>query len=256
LNFIIVILLAAVQGLTEFLPVSSSGHLAFLSILFGLKPSIFFATVLHMGTLVAVIIAFWDDIKNLIKGVIEMKSESIKYLGYILFTTLITGILGIAGRKIFESSYESILMISIFWFVTAIVLYILDKVNIRKKEISLWIAFLIGLAQAFAIFPGISRSGITLAVALLVGLRKKEALKYVFLISIPAITGATVLKVKDLNPQNMIPPVYIITGFLVSALIGYLAIVLLIKLVKQKKLKVFSYYLIPLSLIGLLIYYG
>ena len=256
MNIIIVIVLAVIQGLTEFLPVSSSGHLAFISILFGLKPSIFFATVLHMGTLVAVIIAFWKDIKELITGIINLERDSIKYFSYIIFTTAITGILGIVGRKIFESSYESMLMISIFWFVTAIILYILDKVDTQKKDISIWIAFLIGIAQAFAIFPGISRSGITLAVALFVGLKKKEALKYVFLISIPAIMGATILKIRDLNAGNMVPIFYIITGFIVSALIGYLAIILLIKLVKQKKLKIFSYYLIPLSLIGLLIYYG
>ena len=255
MTFILATFLAIVQGLTEFLPVSSSGHLAVLSHFAGMKEMpVFFATVLHLGTLVAVCVAFKDDIRDILRGLLKKKKEAFIYTFYIILTTFITGIIGLLAKKGFESTYNNILLIAFFWIITGLFLIFSDKIKEKNHKLNIKIAILIGLAQAFAIFPGISRSGATLIAALLLGLSRKEAVRYAFLISIPAILGAAVVEGKDAVFTTNIPLLYFIFGFLVSAVVGYFSIILLIKLVKNGKLRYFSYYLFLVAF-SVILYY-
>src|SRR6056297_220046 len=254
MGLLLILLLAIIQGLTEFLPVSSSGHLAAVSMIFNVESSIFMAAFLHLGTLTAIIIAFRQDIKKLLSGILNKDSDSFKYLLYIIVTTFITGILGLLGKSFFEESYKSLNIIAAFWLFTAVIIFLSDYVNEKGRKINFNIAIIIGIVQTLAIFPGISRSGITLVAALILGVSRKNAIKYSFLISIPAIIGANIVEYYDAGIENIPEPLVLISGFFTSAIVGYFSIILLIKLVKKSSLKIFAYYLIPLSILIFMLY--
>ena len=263
------IVLGLVQGLTEFLPVSSSGHLAILKNLFGGEffesGGIAFDIMLHLGTLLAVFAVYYKDICRLIKEFISLirdlihKDFKIKTPYRRLLLMLMAGSIPAAVFGVLIDDFvdkiadQYLWMVGIFLLVTAALLYISDKVSQGEKtmkDLRLKEALFIGSFQAMAILPGISRSGSTITGGLLAGLKRSFAVKFSFLLSIPAILGAAILKLPKASGIHAGPAV---VGVIVSAVIGFVSIKVLLRLVKKKKFKYFAYYCLGLGLLTLIL---
>jgi undecaprenyl-diphosphatase len=249
------ILLAVIQGLTEFLPISSSGHLAVTEYLLGMdtEHNLAFNVVLHLGTLVAVVAFYWRDLRELFSHAFTTgpSSRSARHLLLMLLLgTLPAAILGLTLGDLVEGSFRIMGLIGIFWLVTAAIMWYADRLGGVKTDRSVTPvdAILIGLAQAAAIFPGISRSGATIFAGLARGLDDREAPKFAFLLSIPAILGAALVEVPDLLAASRSAtvgvaapsPLLLLVAGLVSALVGYLSISVVLRAVRASALKFFA----------------
>lgn len=245
--------LGVVQGLTEFLPVSSSGHLVIFQNLLKIdEPGVLFEIMVHIGTLLAVIIYFRKDVYHLIAAIFQWKKrrpEEVKsyqrLLFYIIVATCVTGILGIAFQDLFESFFDNLLLVGCMLLVTGLILFISDRIkDTSREELNLGSSLLIGFAQSLAIIPGISRSGVTISTAIFTRLTRETAARFSFLLSIPAILGAALLNIKDLSQVMKIDGTGIsyIIGGISAAVVSYFAIMFLISLIKKAKLSYFSIY--------------
>ena len=256
------VILGLVQGLAEFLPISSSGHLALLQQFFGIDETkvLLFAVMLHVGTLISVFIVYWKDIWELIvelcltikdlctgKG-LRLDERPVRKLGVlIIIATIPTGIIGVLGGDFFDSLYTSIIPIGVGLIITGFLLVMAERMGSSSRgleKMNFRNAFFIGLVQGIAICPGISRSGSTLFGSLICNLDRKFAVKFVFLISIPSILGSAVLELPDAIEAGVTAAEAgpVIVGMLVAAVSGLVAIKTMIKIVSDKKLSYFSYY--------------
>lgn len=249
------IVLGFVQGLTEFLPVSSSGHLVFLQRIFGIEESgLFFPIILHLGTLVAVCAVFWRDIIALFK-------KPFHTLGFLVLASVPAAITGFLLEDIIDEwCYGTSLVgviLAVCFFVTATVLFVTEMIAKRRKaELPLCLRTVIpmGLAQAVAILPGISRSGSTICAGTLAGGKSEEVAKFSFLMSIPVILGSFLVSlVKGLIngeiQQDFSLPDYgwcVALGFIISAVSGLFAIKVMLKAIQKANYKWFSLYLVLL----------
>ncbi|MGI6722037.1 MAG: undecaprenyl-diphosphate phosphatase [Anaerovoracaceae bacterium] len=262
LTYLQSVILGLVQGLAEFLPVSSSGHLALLQHFFGISGDsvLLFTVLLHVGTLVSVFIVYWRDIADLLIELVHtfadlfsgrglrINCNPTRRLGFmIIVATIPTGLIGVLFNDTFEGFYSSITVIGIGLLITGVILMVADKMGRGRKNVKrmLWRnAVFIGIMQGIAITPGISRSGSTLFGGLITGLERKFAVKFAFLISIPSILGSVVMEFPaaiEAGTANMaVGPV--LAGIAVAAVSGLIAIKAMIKLVSDKKLSYFSYY--------------
>ena len=244
------IFLGMVQGLTEFLPVSSSGHLAFFQSLLGMKePLLFFDVMLHLGTLFAVVIYFWTDIWKIVQGIkATLKREKkghhqAKLFLWIILATIPTGIMGIFFKDWFESLFSKPKAVGAMLLITGLVLWLTRWV---KKEGRLlermgWIdSIIIGTAQGLAIIPGISRAGATISTGLFCGLDRELSGRFSFLLSIPAILGATLLEFPKMGGVRELWTTLI--GTAVAFGVGILSLTFLMKVIKMGKIGNFSYY--------------
>lgn len=240
------ILLGIIQGLTEFIPVSSSAHLIIAQNIFGIKePQIFFDIILHLGTLLAVIIYFYRDILNIIKSIPHPKSDNFKLLLLLIIGTIPTAILGFFLKKYFELLFSSLIFSATFLLITGIILFLTRFKKYTGKNIAgfgFLDAIIIGITQVIAIVPGISRSGITISAGIFRGIDRKLCAKYSLLLSIPAILGAVISEIKDIKTIGSETLIYILLGFISAFLVGYLAINILIKFLQNQKFHIFSYY--------------
>ena len=262
------IILGLVQGLAEFLPISSSGHLALLQQAFGIHEDkvLLFAVLLHVGTLLSVFIVYWKDIWELIvelcltirdlctgKG-LRLAERPIRKLGVmIIVATIPTAIIGLVFSDFFDSLYNSVIPIGVGLIITGFLLIFAEKKgegNRGIQQMNFRNAIFIGLVQGVAICPGISRCGSTLFGSLICNLDRKFAVKFVFLISIPSILGSAVLEAPAALEAGVtaaeVGPVLV--GMLVAAVSGLVAIKTMIKIVSDKKLSYFSYYVWALGL--------
>ena len=254
------IIIGIVQGLTEFLPVSSSAHLVFIQNILGVESSLAFDTFLHLGTLIAVLWFFRYDIYKMLKSwwlsigdILQgrftegFKEDPYKRLAwYVILATIPVGIVGVLFEDSVDALFAGALYVPAFFlFVTGTILYLSQRMtsgninydNITKKE-----ALFMGLGQACAILPGLSRSGTTIAAGLTIGLDKEFAAKFSFILSIPAIFGAFVLQLKDIGSAmdaNFLP---VFLGFIAAIISGYMAIKWMLDLIQNKSLDIFSYY--------------
>ena len=246
------ILLGLVQGLTEFIPVSSSGHLIILQNLLGIKSNLTLNVFLHFGTLIAVIIAFWPDIKK----IISLQKGYKKLAVLLIIGTIPAGLIGFFGEDFFEAIFSSVKVVGFMLIITGLLLWLSDRISGSEtvKNMRCSDAIFIGFAQALAIFPGISRSGATIAGGLFKGLNRRLAARYSFLLSIPIITGATLVKSVDLYQAglNNINNLELLLATLSASISSYFAIKILLSLIKMKKLSFFAYYCWLLALIILL----
>ena len=265
-------LLGAVQGLSEFLPISSSGHLVIFQSIFGgaelEKVSMMFDVFLHFGTLIAVFIAFWPDILDLLKGFTGLASDTLRgkpqiskhpsrRLFILLFVSLLPMlfILPLMGK--IESLFTNTLSVGIALIMTALVLLIVDTVKNNKKDASntaMGGALLVGVMQMFAILPGLSRSGMTIAGGTFAGMRRSFAVKYSFLLSIPVILGANILTLFDavrggFDISLLLP---CIVGIATAAVFGLIAIKILRYISSKGKFRYFAVYCLLAGLITII----
>jgi undecaprenyl-diphosphatase len=255
------LVLGVIQGATEFLPVSSSAHLAFAGALAGIseKDALPFFLVLHFGTLAALAAYFAGDLLGLAKGCLRLDRTAWRLVLMIALTSLPTGIIGLALKDIVEKAFVSTAWPAAFLVVTAAALFFTkfgSKGESGLGGISPVSALLIGLAQGLAVLPGISRSGSTIAAGLLCGLKRDDAFRYSFLSSIPAIGGAFLLDMKGIadTASNFGTGVMIVSFFL-AAVSGFASLFFLKRAVTGGRLHLFSYYCLFASACGFLITY-
>lgn len=267
MNFIQAILMGIVQGLSEFLPISSSAHLVFTSnfykviknipIVQSSNEEVFFDIMVHLGTLIAVLIFFRKDVLNILKAMwhaLKTKNWADKEakLGlFIMAGTIITVMLALPINEIAEKLVYTPSIVGILLFITGFTLlyseYKSKKLEEKKEEVSLKTSILIGLAQGLAALPGFSRSGWTIATGLFCGLDRVTAARYSFLLSIPIILGASMvyplIKI-DIHEAIQYNWSAIIAGTVVSAIVGYLCIKYFMKFISRFSLTIFGYYCI------------
>ena len=235
------IILAVVQGLTEWLPISSSGHLVIAQKLMGLTLPVAFDVFLHLGTLVAVVAFFWRDIVRILKAffTFDRASPDFKMAVYIIIGTIPTAIIGLAFEDFFESLFSSARDVGFAFIITGILL-LATKFRGGTKKLSWLTSFVMGVVQGIAIAPGISRSGSTIAIGLLSGVDKEQVFRYSFLLSIPAILGASLLKYNEIAVSDL--GLLTIIAAAIAAVIGYDAIVLVRRVLLSKKFYLFAIY--------------
>ena len=255
MDFLYSVLLGILQGLTEFLPVSSSGHLVLAQHFLGFSANsdVLFEVFLHLGTLVSVLVFFRRRIAALLVSLAHWKSEpqaaghrqNRMLLLYLGIATLVTGLVYLAAGDFLESLFARPLIVALMLLITGLIVFIPDLVpagHVSAPRLGLPRSALIGLVQGIAIIPGISRSGSTISASLSVGLSRRDASEFSFLLSIPAILGAILFNLKDLAAlAGAQLPVYL-AGFAAAFIVGYLVIAVLIKLILKARLRYFSYY--------------
>lgn len=282
------ILMGLIQGITEFLPVSSSGHLALFQIAFGLEETgLLFDCLLHFGTLIAVFAVYYRDIWKLIcegcslivdvfanlgiavarlAGNKEKRCRKVICNGYrkfgmlVIVSTIPTGIIGVAASDLIEAASAFLIVPGICLLITSVLLFVADRCNEghkTPKHVSYTNAFIIGICQGFATLPGISRSGTTITACLLSGFDRKFAVKYSFIMSIPAILGSVVLQLFDIKEVGVTSEEWLnyLAGTLVAAIVGYICIKVMLYVVKEKKYTVFSVYCLIVGVVSIAAYF-
>ena len=244
------LLLGLVQGLTEFLPVSSSGHLVIAQSLLGVKAEMMsFDVFVHVGTLVAVFVYFWSDIREL------LKRPFCRFTALILVGCIPAAIMGVLLDDFFEDLFSSLPAVACALIVTGVLLYVSDRFNGKGtiEKMSFGQALIIGCFQGLAITPGLSRSGSTIFGALLCGLKREDAARYSFLLSIPVILGAALLEGVDVIKSGVHISFSYLLGALVAAVSGYIAIRIFIELLHRRSMRYFSYYVWALAAVVLIV---
>ncbi len=246
MNFWQAAILGLVQGLTEFLPVSSSGHLAIIGSMFGkINTGITFEVLLHLATLIAVLYVYRKRLKTI----------DYKFLILLVIASIPAGLVGVFFSDVVKKAFGVPIIIGIAFLFTGTILYLTNRLPEGSKEkVSYKEALGMGLAQAIAVFPGISRSGMTLAAGLFLGLKREEAAAFSFLMSVPVIAGAGLLEFKDLLEIGSLGGgIFLAVGFVVAVFTGILAIKLVQLLLKTDNFKYFSYYLWSLGTLTIIL---
>lgn len=289
MTFLQAIILGIVQGLTEFLPVSSSGHLAIMKNLLhmNLETGILYDVLLHVATLIAVCAVMYKDIIKLIMEFIYivkdlfmnlvvffsnignengkndyneiMSTPYRRFVVMVIVSTIPTGIIGFLLNDIIETVESELLVPGICLLGTAIIILISDFITERgkkAKDVTFGDAFAIGTAQGIATLPGLSRSGTTIAACLLCGFDRKFAVKYSFIMSIPAILGALVLKIAKASSESISGGeiASYIVGMIIAAVVGYFALVFTIRIVQKKSFKFFGFYCFGIGAVSIISY--
>lgn len=247
------ILLGIVQGITEFLPISSDGHLALvqssLNRWFGTTGdgnTLELILALHVGTLVSIVAIYWKELIRL--------PRQPWLCALLILATIPAGVVGLLLKKTFEEMFNSPLIAGFGFLVTAVVLLAgqwAEHPRINEQQLTLWQALWIGCCQTLALFPGISRSGTTIAAGLSTGLERNASARFSFLMAVPVIGGATLLMVKDVIEQGHTSNGVgaMIAGAVTSAVVGYFALSWLLRMVTQRRLHWFAYYCLALGIV-------
>jgi len=248
------LILGTIQGLTEFLPISSSGHLVIGQELLGISvPGNKFEVIVHIGTLFSVLIVFWRDIYDILMTLYTKRSQ--RYIIALIVGTIPAGIVGVLFGDLFGEAYENIRFVATTLIFTGLILLSTKMIKIDKKDVTIGKGLLIGITQALAILPGISRSGITISAGMFLGIAPEKAAKFSFLLAIPAIAGAgliTALETASVEISTITFTVGI-TGFISSLFVGWLSLKVLIGLIKTGKFHWFGIYCILLGIISWII---
>ncbi len=244
MELIKIFMLGLIQGLTEFLPISSSGHLVIFQSLFGITTNqLTIDLFLHFGTVIPVIIVFWNDIRD----ILLFKKEK-RRLTWLIFIGIIpTGIIGIFFQDFFKGLFASVQVVGFMLLITGFLLILSEKlsqVRFKLDGMKGHNAVIVGIAQGLAVIPGISRSGSTIVASLLQGLDRESAARYSFLISLPVILGGGLLELKKVLSVGIVGLSWgmIFTGVLSAAVSGYFAIKILLHILKKGSLRGFAYY--------------
>jgi undecaprenyl-diphosphatase len=252
-------ILGLVQGLGEFLPISSSAHLILVPWLFHWKdPGLTFDIALHLGTLFAVVAFFWRDWIHLIRDGFTrgLGSPDGRMFWFIIAASIPGALAGLVLEDYAETILRGPLLIGAMLIILGIILYIADRLGkkrIHSEEMTWGQSLAVGVSQALAIIPGVSRSGVTMTCGLLFGLTRETAARFSFLLSTPIVTGAGLLKLKDLPLQSIDPP--FLVGVLTSAVVGFLVIGFLLKWLRRSSFAPFVWYRFLLGTLLITVYF-
>lgn len=251
------LILGAVQGLTEFLPVSSSAHLVIIPwLLMWRDPGLAFDVALHLGTLLALIVYYWQEWVKMGMSVVNGDRQSRRLLGMLVIASIPGAIIGLAFEKEAETAFRSPLLIALAMAVLGVALWLFDRVIPQRRtinEMSFLDAILIGLSQAFAIIPGVSRSGATITMARIVKLERQDAANFSFLMATPIIAGAGLVEIRPLLHMGLLTSGVII-GFIAAAVFGLIAIAGLIRFVRTRTYEPFAWYRVIVAAFVILVY--
>jgi len=256
MSYLDAILLGILQGLTEFLPISSSGHLVLTQYILGVKaPGLTFELLAHAGTQLAVLVFFRKQVCGLIRACYtpSMKEERRMVL-LLIMGTIPAALAGFFGEEFFEEAFSNPLVTSCMLLVTGALLLFTRFVPKREDGVKGKSALLMGLGQAVAIMPGISRSGSTIAVGMLLGVQPSRAAEFSFLLAIPAISGALVLKFRDLLAIDAASLGIYLTGTFFAFVFGLLAVYVVLSAIRKGKFEYFAYYCFAVGLLGLYLF--
>lgn len=265
--------LGIVQGITEFLPISSSGHLVIFQRLFGMHEQVvFFDVVLHVGSLCSLLVFFRTDLfvlfSNFLSAIIDIVfrrrfgyvlryNDKFRLCIYLMVTVAVTGSIALLGKNFFESLFESIPWLIVGFIITGVVLLSTKHYHFGQRylqHILLRDAFFVGILQSFAIVPSISRSGMTLCALFFRNVDKESAFKFSFLVSIPLIAGAFIVKLHDVvSLERTIPFGYLLVGFLASFVSGLIALNVLRMIILGRNFYKFAYYCFAMALLVLML---
>jgi len=239
--------LGLIQGLAEWLPISSTAHLKIAEHYLGLTTTPLFNLILHLGTLIVVVFYFRTEVKNILSALahVDFKSEYGKMIPLIIAATIPTAMIGLLYVKYLEDVPGQLLIIGITFIIGATLVYTSKLGKENTENITYPIAVIMGIAQGLAIFPGLSRSGATISIALLVGLKREKAFKFSFLLSIPAILGDTLVEAYKDSGQiatSGIGSTELLVGVVIAMVVGYIAIKLVSKIVATRKFHYFAFY--------------
>lgn len=289
MTFFYSVFLGIVQGITEFLPVSSSGHLALFQNLFGIESNtnLLFDIMLHIGTLVAVFVVFRKDILRMFVEILRIIMDIVsnikiflhnhkekdakryhkiihnnyrKFVVMILVSSIPTAIIGMAARELVGMAFLTLLIPGVCLILNGGLLLVADAAeagNKIPKDASYTSAFMVGIAQGVSTLPGLSRSGMTISACILCGYDKRFAVKYSFIMSIPAILGAMVLEAKDFTLADFAGGMIwnYIAGMIVAGVVGYICIKTMLVVVKKNKFTIFSVYCLIAGIISVVFYF-
>ena len=273
-----VIFISIIQGVAEFLPISSSGHILLFKRLLGLDFDISFDLTIHFGTLLAVIFVYWRDIAELIKGLFcseinsktfgrTLKRSEVAHIYWVfIVATIPAGIAGLLLKDIINDKFavgnsKIFFLLALFFVYTAVILVLSNRVKKNETalidKMSIKQALVVGFFQAIAVLPGISRSGSTISGALFSGVNKNDAGRFSFLLSIPLIFAAFLLEVKDLITGELVLAssaiLSYLVGLIVSFIVGYISLKLLLKMIQKGKMGFFAFYLIIPAIISVVL---
>ncbi len=256
------LLLGALQGVAEFLPISSSGHLVLLRNVMNLGDiPLLYDVLLHVSTLIVVAIVFRKKILSVLasirrwltRAVAAEDRENLNLSLYILIATVVTGGVGLVLSRFEEVFLRQPRLVSLLFLITALVLIstLLGRGRRDYLQMGIFGALIVGLAQGIGVLPGISRAGITISVALLWGLDRQRAGEFSFLIAIPAILGALLLQLREAGSLlEVVDPAALMVGFAASFVVGLISLLLLLRVVRKGRLALFSIYLVPLAVVA------
>lgn len=251
------IILGIIQGLTEFLPVSSSGHLELAKFIFGdgsmPEESLLMTVVLHAATALSTVVVFWKEIKEIFVGLFQFKwNKKLQFSLKIILSMIPAALVGLFFDEEIDALFGGqILLVGSMLFVTGLLLILADKAKKTEKDTSFSHAFLIGLAQAIAILPGISRSGATISTSVILGIDREKAARFSFLMVIPLIFGKIINDILGGSISNdMATLIPLSMGFVSAFLTGLIACKWMIQLVKKSQLKYFAYYCLVVGTIA------
>lgn len=240
-------ILGLIQGLAEWLPISSTGHLKVAEHYLGLTTTPLFNLILHLGTLIVVVFYFRKEVQNVLTALahLDFKSEYGKMIPLIIAATIPTAVIGLVYVKYLEDTLQQLLVIGITFIVGATLVYTSKAGKENTDTITYPMALMMGVAQGLAIFPGLSRSGATISAALLLGLKREKAFKFSFLLSIPAILGDTFVEAYKQQGQialSGIGSTELLVGVAIAMIVGYIAIRIVSKVVATRKFHYFAFY--------------
>lgn len=246
-NYIYNIILGIVQGLTEYLPVSSSGHIELAKYFLGYTPkdSLTLSVVLHVATVISTLIVLWKEVARLLKGLFQFAwNEELQFSLKVVISMLPAAVVGLLFDEQIEQLFEGqIILVGLMLWLTGALLFLADRAKITNKKVSYKDAFLIGLSQAVALLPGVSRSGSTISTSVLLKIDKEEAARFSFLMVIPLILGKLAKDLLsgdlELNTAESLP---LLAGFFAALIVGVFACSWMLNLVKKGKLLYFSIY--------------
>lgn len=256
-------ILGLVQGLSEFLPISSSGHLViFARILNFREEGITFEVFVHFGTLLSLLVAFRKELIQMIMAffMVPLKKtddpellEYFKWDMYIIIATIPAGIIGLVFKDQIEAAFSNVLLVYFMLAITGLIMALTPYLKSRSTPLKMHNTFVIGIAQAFAIMPGISRSGSTIFTGLAFGIERDKVARFSFIMSIPVVFGAVILKAIDLMAVGIDSSgmMNYAAGTFMAFVSGYFAIIWLLDIVKKGKLQWFGYYCFTVSALGL-----
>lgn len=264
-----IFILSIVQGLTEFLPVSSSGHLSILENIFSIKNQLTVCVFLHFGTLLALICFLYKDIFFILVSPFRRDKENLKLLGLLFIGSIPAGVSGFLLKNSIEQIFKTPVYTGFAFLVTGLILFFTKsslcrqnlpdgsqagKMPVLPGAITFPKAFFIGIGQAIALIPGISRSGTTIAFGMYANIDGETATRFSFLLAIPAILGASLYELRNIQKIELVVS-EIIIGILGAAISGYFALRVILKIVRKGKLAYFSYYLFLLGIITIFFYF-
>lgn len=245
------VLLGIIQGLTEFLPVSSSGHLVIFQSLLGIPHSLAFDTIAHLATALAVLVFFRRDI-------MELFTAKRKMLWLILLAGIFTAVLGLGFKDYFENLFSSVTAVGFFLLLTGVVIIAGEKLGKGQRDLgqmNVWDAVIIGLAQGLAIAPGLSRSGTTISAALGRNLNRDLAARFSFLLALPTILGAGIVQSKEIIKAGTVGIGFgpLLLGFVAAFISGWIAIKIFMEIIRRASLRGFAYYCFVVGILILIL---